>query len=425
MNLSSLKKNCLGEKTLHLPNIEDEKGVEGVPGINRYLLRMMSPLGAGDIAVMPSETKTDNEDLFYYFDQCSIERISSDMIFYVDQRIGETLSMSTLREIDGLNKFVRAHKNSITFSPFIHGSYSDSIALGLGFERPFPQVKPSELVNDKYFSQIELGRLGVSVPEGKLVNSRLEAVEFYKSLIDKGYEKVSFKLTRSCSGVGVFQVNSIEDLERLTEEFNSELLEKGILMDGWIKGQKIASPNIQYAIKDSFEEDVFIACSDQILDGLSHKGNISDFEILNRNSKLRLDCDKIRNWVRETGYRGVIGIDFYIADVDGQEKAYYMETNARINGSTPGAMLVNKITGKSTDQIDWGVQNGVKFPKNFGLNEILGKLERNKLIYDPSTKTGAILTNHSTVREHGKAMFTVIGKTSAEVKEILEGLYCL
>jgi hypothetical protein len=115
------------------------------------------------------------------------------------------------------------------------------------------------------------------------------------------------------------------------------------------------------------------------------------------------------------GYRGIIGIDLYI-DTDGMP--YYMETNARINGSTPGALLVDKLVGNTTQKA-WGVQNNIPVPKGSSMNDFLSKLDREKMSFDPVKKWGVMLTNSTAINSHGKAMVVILGQSNNEVAEML------
>jgi hypothetical protein len=417
----TLKERTLGKKVLHVPNIEDEAGIRGLLGIEKYMLRMLSALDPQDYAVMPANTKEDTEALFSLYKSYGIPHINLSNIHYLDYAAHQTLSQAILEQRQELQKFFQRTKlDQAIFQPFIHSRESDQMAEQSQLT-PIASAASSEIVNNKYVSQRALQERGVSTPLGQLVHSLPEAQQFVEKLKQLGYPEFSFKIIRSASGMGVFKITA-EELPEYFEKYAKEVAENGVLLDGWITAPKKASPNIQYYVGDSSEEDSFISCSDQILEDVEHKGNINAPELLQKSPKLLSDCQKIRNWVREQSYRGVIGIDFYITEETAEGVPYYMETNARINGSTPGALLVDKLHGSTTES-HWGVQNNIKLPQNSTISDFITTLEKEKLAYQPDTKLGVLPTNTSAIKSHNKAMVLVMGKTRQHVREMLEQLY--
>lgn len=417
----TLKQRTLGKQILHVPNIEDEAGILGLPGIEKYMLRMLSSLDPQDYAVMPANTKIDTEALFSLYKSYGIPHINLNNIHYLDYTSRQTLSQAILEQRRELQKFFqRTQLDQAIFQPFIHSQESDQMSEQFQLTSA-STASSSEIVNNKYVSQKALQERGVSTPLGQLVHSLPEAQQFAEKLLQNGYPEFSFKIIRSASGMGVFKITA-QQLPEYFQKYADEVAANGVLLDGWITASKKASPNIQYYVGDSTDEDSFISCSDQILEDLAHKGNINAPELLQESPKLLDDCQKIRHWVREQGYRGVIGVDFYITEETAEGVPYYMETNARINGSTPGALLVDKLHGSTTES-HWGVQNNIILPENSTLNDFLNTLEREKLAYQPDTKLGVLPTNTSAIKSHHKAMVLVMGKTRQQVREMLEQLY--
>jgi hypothetical protein len=417
----TLKQKTLGKQILHVPNIEDEAGILGLPGIEKYMLRMLSSLDPQDYAVMPANTKQDTEAMFELYKAYGISHINLDNIYYLDYEVRQTLSQAILEQRYDLQKFFqKTQLDQAVFHPFIHSQESDQMAEQFQLT-PTSTAASSEIVNNKYLSQKALQERGVSTPLGQLVHSLPEAQKFAEKLLENGYDEFSFKIIRSASGMGVFKITAAQ-LPEYFQKYAAEVEANGVLLDGWITSPKKASPNIQYYIGDNSDEDNFVSCSDQILEDLAHKGNINAPELLEKSPKLLSDCQEIRNWVREQGYRGIIGVDFYITEETKEGIPYYMETNARINGSTPGALLVDKLHG-STTSTHWGVQNNIVLPENSTISDFVGALEKEKLLYQPDTKLGVLPTNTSAIKSHHKAMVLVIGKTREHVREMLDQLY--
>lgn len=426
----TLKEKVLGNKIVHMPNITDEAGVlgfgeesKGVKGIERYKLRMLATLDPHDRAFMPSTTKQDAEELFTHYDELYIPHLDTNDIVYFEPNGEVQLSQIVLRDVEqGRTDVRKALEGMSLFVPFIQSEYADRIS-GLLRTPTVTSAPASEIVNDKGIAQMQLRRLGVPVPDGKTVFTLQEAMQFGEELQKKGYEHLMFKLRRSASATGVFKIG-FDEIERYWHLYNKQADESGVLLDGFLKG-KIASPNIQFYIGDNEDEDVFISCSDQILSEKDeHLGNINAPNLYFGNPQLVESIRRVNNWSRAQGYRGIVGVDWYITDEELPGKAYFMEVNARINGSTPGALLAEKLHGDNVD-LAWGVDNNVAMPKGYTLSDFVNYLDRSRLLYSPLTRKGVLVTNGSTIRTHGKAMVLVMADKPEQITETLVELKSL
>lgn len=416
----TLKQKVMGGPVLHVANIQDEAGVSGLKAIERYKLRSMAALDPGDVSVLPANIRESALDMFRLYDQLGVPHINPEDILYLDYDSSMRLSQALLVcRAEVLAFLQRAGAGVDRFIPFIHSADSDAIARALDL-RVDTNAKSSEFVNDKGLSQRELAQLGVDTPMGKVVRSLDEALDFCRELQDAGFREVMFKITRSASGMGVFQI-PFEKVPEYMEQYADEVAARGVLLDGYIPG-KLASPNIQFNIGDTENDDQFISCSEQILsDDDVHLGNVNDPNLYFKSPRVQENVLKTRNWIREQGYRGIVGIDLYITQ-DG--KPYYMETNGRFNGSTPGALLADKLHGTSV-HVPWGVQNNISLSRGTTVNDFVAGLERDHLLYDPDTRYGVLPTNTSAIESHQKAMVTIFAETSERVQEILGALYAL
>ncbi|MEZ4086836.1 MAG: ATP-grasp domain-containing protein [Candidatus Gracilibacteria bacterium] len=411
----TLKQKVMPGNVLHIPNIQDEAGVEGLKAIERYKLRSLMVLDPGDSSILPVNVQEETVEMLHIYDELNVPHLSAENIFFLDVSEGERLSTAVLRNKQAVEQFLKYVPGVDLFVPFIHSTDSDTIAESLGLHIQM-NAASSEIVNDKGLSQQELRRVGVDTPLGRVVHNLDEAMVFCDELTKAGYKEVMFKITRSASGMGVFQI-PFDEVPKYMEKYKEEVEARGVLLDGFIPG-KMASPNIQYNIGDSESDDHFISCSDQILDNGVHLGNINDSDLYFGNDAARENVRKTRNWARQRGYRGIVGIDLYITE-DG--RPYYMETNARFNGSTPAALLADKLHG-STIHVPWGAQNNIGLPKGTTVNDFLAALDRDKLLYSPDSKLGVLPTNTSAIRTHAKAMVAVFAKTAEEVREVLATL---
>lgn len=415
--MSTLKDKVFGKSATHMPNIQDEAGVMGtVSGIGKYKLRMVAALGSKDHVVMPEDVQNDARELLDLYDEYGLDHTSSDNILFLPYAGDTPISHAALAQIQTIQRW---HRNRVTqvFHPFIHSPQSDAIASRLGLQT-LTNTRASELVNDKALSQRELHERGVLTPIGKLVKTADEARVFFDYLNSQGYNWVGFKIPRSASGMGVFTITRAA-LDGYLEQYAHDLVTSGILLDGWIEGEKYASPNIQYCIGDCAEKDVFLFASDQILDANNvHRGNINMSDLLEKYPQLERDMLQVREWTREQGYRGIIGADFLMMREGDKVRSYYMEINARINGSTPGGLLADKITG-SAQHTPWALHNNIAVPAGSTLNDFLLRLRRTGLEFDPSTKQGVLVTNGSAIAQFQKVMVVALGKSRDAVREML------
>lgn len=408
----TLKQKVMGGPVLHIPNIQDEAGIEGLKAIERYKLRSLTVLDKHDVSILPSNVEAETQEMLRLYEDLHIPHIAPENVLFMDPSNGDRLSQTILKNRKEVARFLKCHPRVQRLVPFIHSPDSDQIASIFNLKTEMSS-ESSEKVNDKGLSQRELAAEGVDTPVGRVVHSLAEALDFCSELREAGFQEVMFKIIRSASGQGVFQI-SFDQVPAHIETYADEVRLRGVLLDGYIP-DKNASPNIQYYVSDSPEQDYFISCSDQILENGVHLGNVNDTDLYYNNARARENVRKTRDWARKQGYRGIVGIDLYITS---EGRPYYMETNARFNGSTPGALLADKLH-ETTVHIPWGVQNNIAVSKGTTVNDFLAALERDKLLYDPETRMGVLPTNTSAIQSHNKAMVAIFARTSGQVQEIL------
>lgn len=426
--MNDLRQRVMWENILFIPNIRDESWVEKLIALDKYKPRNIWLLGQWDMTVMNQSTQESIEDLLRLYGDLNIPHIYRENIVYVegDKKISE---MSYGMRVK-IKDIIESKWSIWKLVSFIDSTATNQLAqyLGLSTDR---NRTTSEIINNKYIAQSELRRRWVTVPDGRLVYNGKEALSFFRELRVLWYDKIAIKLLRAASGMGVFPVSTEQELEEFFsgDKIPPEEITQGILIDGWVKWTFISSPNIQFYVGKSQKEDIFISCSDQILwksptwEWVIHKWNISDPNIMYSNDKLISDLERIKNWVREVGAYGIIGIDFVVVeDLDTQEqKAYFMEINGRVNGSTPGAILTNTLTGNHL-QTSWGINNNISIPWVKTPWEFISYLEKEKLLYDPISQIWVLPTNLSAIEWYDKAMVLVIGQTKSHVNDILNHL---
>lgn len=405
--------------TLNSGNIQDEAGVDGILGISAYADRGLAAIGsAHQIALNANREAIKIMREVYH--HCGVPFPSEEQLCYLDGSNDETVHAIMNREFAQVDSHIKQH-GIHTYQPFIYSVGSQSFAERAKLSHRTTS-ETANRINNKAIVQADLRKLGVLVPEGRLVRSIQEAMEFVDMLANQGYESVGIKLTRAASGMGVFETKTAEILDgsnTTLQKYEDELTQNGLLIDGWIEGQIQGSPNIQFWIGDSPEDDIYICASNQLLKadeiggkGKIHIGNISAPSLLGY-SNLDEACKIIRNYCRESGYRGVIGIDFLHVIVNGEHLFFFMEINGRLNGSTTGGVI-----GGVTSAPFWGVNNGIQ--TSLSPSSFMDKIASKGLLYNPESMRGVLPTNLSTLTDFGKGMVYVSGNSRHEVEDLLE-----
>ncbi|NOR76444.1 MAG: hypothetical protein GQ525_14965, partial [Draconibacterium sp.] len=136
-----------------------------------------------------------------------------------------------------------------------------------------------------------------------------------------------------------------------------------------------SSPNDQWIISRDGSIN-HLGIRDQICkDGMVHTGTVNKVQISNSNSKYIKDTSlKIATKMAETGYVGVIGIDYIVTDTG----VFPVENNARFNGSSYVSLIVDNIEKLTTPVQVWKFVKIKTTPCSF--NELKERLKSS--LYD-------------------------------------------
>jgi biotin carboxylase len=196
--------------------------------------------------------------------------------------------------------------------------------------------------NDKASFKTLCRRLGIPVVEGNLFEmypenseNRLEMKEIINSYLSK-YKTVIIRGTLGEAGMSLYKTegNDISDLYR--QIANSG--EKMLIIEPFLN--VVSSPNDQWVIgRDG--KITHLGMREQICErGMVHvatlKGEKTSPDVLNYIAETSV---KIVNNMAESGYRGVVGIDYIVSE----EGIFPIENNARFNGSSYVSMIVDNI----------------------------------------------------------------------------------
>lgn len=228
--LASLK--LIGPEILHVVNIQEEAGVDGISGISAYGDRGIPCIGrASHIALAVNRECIGLVREVYL--SAGLDFPTEEQICFLEGSNDEKIHAVVDRNLETIREFCK--KNGLdTYQPFIHSKKSDQVAEILGMKSLSNSIA-SDTINNKAIIQRELRDLGVPVPEGKLVFESDEARSFVEELARKGYKSVGVKLVRAASGMGVFEIPCQEILNNesnIFERYTKEMQVNGLLIDG-------------------------------------------------------------------------------------------------------------------------------------------------------------------------------------------------
>lgn len=341
----------------------------------------------------------------------------------------ESLAQLGLQNVPSLTRDLSALGMSPQIFPFIGSRAIVQLAhrLGLRDASGQPRVTTANvqavdtICNKGKFAQI-LGAAGVAIAPGEWLHGveDLGAVKATYQRLKKPGQSVFLKLCISASGKGVFELESLADLEAALAHPNVLWQLKtpgvGILLDQEVVTDHL--PNVMVYIGDTPAEDRLINVSDQILvknkpsdrRATVHTGNVS---LSGPALHLALQpVPDICNAMRAQGFRGVAGIDLALDMQKG--RSIFLEVNARLNGNN-GASFIGIGAG---EQVAWGASNSIVVPKGISLQQFVAHLHAQKIHYDPRSGLGVFAINASTSR-FGNMQVGVRGRDEADVRAML------
>jgi len=222
-------------------------------------------------------------------------------------------------------------------------------------------ANPSEFGKDLFEDKIKFRRIlqeiGISIPPGKI--SSLEKLH-YGHLMNKYNLPFVIQHPLRGGGKGTFFINSLDDfnnaLKKLgatyDEENNKEIIPPTqVIINKFIQGPSpsitacvtkdgIISTNLQHQVLDipqlySPEKGSGLFCG--------HDWTSSEFneEI---SEQARNNAEKIGNYFKKLGYRGIFGLDFILDEKT--KKLYTIECNPRLLGSYPTINMAQMLNNE-------------------------------------------------------------------------------
>ncbi|HJU64947.1 MAG TPA: hypothetical protein VJ596_04685 [Gemmatimonadaceae bacterium] len=178
----------------------------------------------------------------------------------------------------------------------------------------------------------------------------------------------------------------------------------------------VVSPNVQMYV-DPFDGTIdCLNVTDQIWQGeLKHGGNIFPSRATT-SSEMCGAAQQITEWMRDSGYTGIVGFDFveYVDRDSGAARFFVAEANPRINGATYPTKVAERLARSRPDGLPpraFATRRVATKARTFGAFRAL----HGELFYDRATGRGIVpLTPVSTVS--GRVLLMMVGASREDVQ---------
>ncbi|NRA10800.1 MAG: hypothetical protein HRT57_02450 [Crocinitomicaceae bacterium] len=299
--------------------------------------RTLAAANSNDLVVLRGELDVD------YFNWVRSLGLGSDFVVaYEADDSSLTLSELIINDPQPIIEVIQKTGRKPVYVPWFSSQKESEAAKVLGAE--FFGSPESETIkyNDKASFKVICQELDIPVIEGVSFEMQAEENENYtkmKTIVDgylKRYKTVIIRGTLGESGMSLYKTNG-DDLAEIYREI-SDCSEKVVLIEPFLNVS--SSPNDQWIIGRNGDITHLGMRSQICKEGMIHVGTISELIISDSDSKHIIESSlKIAKRMRETGYVGVIGVDYIVSD----EGVYPVENNARFNGSSYSIMIVQQI----------------------------------------------------------------------------------
>jgi len=277
------------------------------------------------------------------------------IVEYGEDTMGMTLSELIINNPEPLKKIIRKTGRKPVYVPWYSSNMENEAAKVLGAELfGAPGAPESETLyyNDKASFKIICQQLNIPVVEGVSFEMQPQNSENYcimKNVIKgflQSYSTVIIRGTLGESGMSLYKTKG-DDIAVIYHEI-LDSGEKVIIIEPFLNVS--SSPNDQWIISRNGSIN-HLGIRNQICKkGMIHTGTFNKVQISDDNSRYIKETSlKIVNKMANTGYRGVVGIDYIVTD----EGIFPVENNARFNGSSYVSIIVDNINKLTTPIPVW------------------------------------------------------------------------
>jgi hypothetical protein len=292
------------------------------------------------------------------------------------------------------------------YVPFFAGSEERKLAenLGMDFFGCNEDITLSYYNKESFKERCK--RLGIQTVEGfshevKMRSSGLDLAEFANvlSALLGNYSSLMVRGALSGGGASVYKVEPV-NIKETIQKLSANRQGGSFLIEPYLN--VIASPNDQWCVTRQ-GRIVHLEITAQLFKGLEHAGNLKGqyfshrvFDGITRTS------EKIVKAMAEEGYRGIVGIDYIVAD----EGIFPIENNARLNGSTFAIGIVEKLSRRTKDINVWKFYRTEITPCSFSdLRSRLGEL-----LYDGSSVNSVFPFDADSLNTSGAVTFLMLAE---------------
>ena len=253
-----------------------------------------------------------------------------------------TLSELIVEDPEPIKIVIQKTGRKPVYVPWFSGAMETEAAESLGADLFGASESDTLKYNDKALFKTTCQQLGIPVVEGNSFGmfpensgNYLEMEEIVNGYLSS-YETVIIRGTLGEAGMSLYKTDG-SDLPRLYREI-ADSGEKVVIIEPFLKVS--SSPNDQWAIgRDG--EITHLGMRDQLCErGMIHVGTLKGLAVAPEVwNYITETSEKIVHHMAESGYRGVAGIDYIVAE----EGIFPIENNARFNGSSYVGMIVDNI----------------------------------------------------------------------------------
>ena len=269
--------------------------------------------------------------------------LGSDLIVeYGENENGMTLSELIISNPDPIINIILETGRKPVYVPWFSSIVENEAANVLGAELFGSTASETLKYNDKASFKNICQELYIPVVEGVTFEMLPENNENYSMMKDvvmgylQNYSTVIIRGTLGEFGTSLYKTkgNDIDEIYRLISDSG----EKVVIIEPFLN--VYSSPNDQWVISRDGSYNHLGTRDQMCKDGMVHIGTVNKALISDEHAKyIETVSLKVVKKMSETGYRGVVGIDYIVSD----EGVFPVENNARFNGSSYVSLIVKNI----------------------------------------------------------------------------------
>jgi len=267
--------------------------------------------------------------------------------------------------------------------------------------------------NDKASFKIICQQLNIPVIEGVSFEMQPQKSANYtmmKTIVDdflKKYEHVIIRGTLGESGMSLYKTNG-DDIDGIYSEI-SACNEKVVLIEPFLNVS--SSPNDQWIIERNGDINHLGMRSQICKEGMIHVGTVSELQLSDTDSEYIKETSlKIVNKMSETGYTGVVGVDYIVSN----EGVFPVENNARFNGSSYVIMIIEQIEKLIAPISVWKFIKIKTRPCSFA--ELKSRLKAT--IFDAVKKQSIFPFNCDSLQDNGSFSVLLLAEDMTQISDL-------